>query len=336
MRVFTGLNPTGQCHLGVPGTNGCYAEKTTGANSSILIDNVRLEGPAGGKELLDFESGPAPRGATVSDDASHGAHSIAIAPAGESVTILPPKDAEFSLKDYKILAYDIKQTGTPMLTVDFRIPKAPNGSHLYEAWHTIAPSPFYAELKSAKTETRGQDEYAEVTYEGYGTWDSKLTRRIVLTSEGAILVRDTFTAGPTAAGWTAGAVWQIPSVAEQGKNWFASKPVDDVSLSPQDATIYHRGELVYFAASDDLVAGATKQLYQKESRFTAWAKLPLLKAGQTVSMVTVVLPTDEKSKLKAMGDGIRTTLEKAEVRVALPDGEQVEIGETAWLVKRAK
>lgn len=335
-RLFTGLTATGQCHLGVPGASGCYATKPYNGNDTILIDNIRLEGPAGTKALQDFEADSLPRGTQHSDDASHGSHSLAITPAGQSVTIPPPSSAEFSLNDYKVLAYDIKQTGNPpMLTDDFRIPNAPNGTHMYEAWHTIAPSPFYAALASAITQTHGQDGYAEVYYDGYGTWDSKLVRRIVFTQEGIIVVRDTFTAGATAAGWTGGAVWQIPGVAAQGKNWFLSTPMEDVTLSPQDISAHKQNEIVYFASTDSLEMGITKQLYQKQVRYSVWARLPLLAAGKTVSLVTIVLPGDEHTPFKSVADSIRVTNTAAGAHVQIPaEGLELNLTEKEWDIQR--
>jgi hypothetical protein len=223
-RLFTGLVLSGACHLGVPGADGCFPTKSArNGDQSVLIDNIRLEGPAGTRMIQDFESGEAPNnGAVFTRDASHGTQALEIKPFTNRVTIAPPAaGADFSLHDYKTLSYDIKQVGDPTLvTLDVRIPDAPNGSHTYDAWHTMSPGPFYAAIASARTQTQGSDSYAEVRYDGYGTWDSTLTRRIVLTREGVIVVRDTFTAGAAAEGRTGGAVWQMPVLAEHGANWF--------------------------------------------------------------------------------------------------------------------
>jgi hypothetical protein len=338
-RLYTGLIATGACHLGVPGKEGCFVEKNAGTgDSAITIDNIRLEGPAGVKILEDFEGPNPPAGAELTQDASHGAQAITIRPSSKRVAIVPPGNGvEFSLNDYKVLAYDIKQTGKPQqLTTDFRIPDAPNGSHTYDAWHTVAPGPFYAALASARTEVHGKDSYAEVRYDGYGTWDSTLTRRIVLTKEGVIVIRDTFTAGATAAGWTPGAVWQLPAVAAHAGSWFASTLMEDVSPLPQDHAVYRRGMLVYFSAPAALQCGSIQQSYAAHlSRTIAWAKMKPLAAGSTISLVTIVVPTDETTDTKQLGDAISSTDSVAGTQVRVPlHGLQVDISQHGWDVRR--
>jgi hypothetical protein len=86
---------------------------------------------------------------------------------------------------------------------------------------------------------------------------------------------------------------------------------------------------VFFAAASELESGATKQTYQNQSRFTAWAKLPVLEAGKTVSVVTVVLPTTEESQLKTMADSVHVVHEATGVKVQLPLREEVDISDSA-------
>ncbi|HEY0257381.1 MAG TPA: hypothetical protein VGC39_08055, partial [Candidatus Methylacidiphilales bacterium] len=256
-RIFLGLISAGP--TGAEGPLEKQSDKAEGpTTNAVLVDNIRLEGPAGVKILEDFEDGKPPRGGTFVAGGSHGAQALRIEPADARVTIpAPATGGDFALTDYKVLCYDIKQTGAPVLpSLSFRTPEAPNGSHTYETWHGVTRSPFYAELVKAQALNHGEDCYAEVHYDGYGTWDSNLVRRIVLTREGIIVARDSFQPGPSAAGWTGGVVWQLPTLAAQGDHWFASDLKNDVSCVAGDSTVYRRGMLISFFSPQSLMCGA--------------------------------------------------------------------------------
>jgi hypothetical protein len=338
-RIFVGLTPNGTC----PVDGAADKEINQGSANAILIDNIRLEGPAGVKILEDFESGRPPRNATFTSDASHGVQALSIVPTNARVTIPSPTAGgyEFSPSDYKILCYDIKQTGDPPVpNISFRTPDAPNGSHMYETWHTVTRSPFYAALVDAKTENRGVDCYAEVHYDGYGTWDSNLVRRIVLTKEGIIVVRDSFQPGPSAAGWTGGAVWQLPTLMEQGDHWFASDLKSDVSCVAGDQTHYRHGMLVAFFSPQPLTCGVTTvpiDVKKALNRSEAWGKLPALTPGKPALTMTVVVPTDPETDAKELAAAVAASEGKdgMAAKIGLKTGPiEVDISDTAWAVHR--
>ena len=70
-------------------------------------------------------------------------------------------------------------------------------------------------------EQRGRDAFGQISYESYITSDTTLTRRLVLTAEGPLVVHDVLTPGSSMAGWTAGQLWQLYELKSQGADWFA-------------------------------------------------------------------------------------------------------------------
>jgi hypothetical protein len=317
-----------------------------GSNDSTLtIDYIRLEGPAGVKIIDDFEEVSAKLSRLhYVNDASHGKTAAQIAPSNVPFTTRQ-SSVEFNLADYKVLSYDIKQTGSPALAdIAFRTPDAPNHTHTYGGWHSVAPAPFYASLANAKTDQQGEDCYAVLQYDGYGTFDSKLTRRVVLTKEGVLVIRDAFLPGARASGWTGGSVWQLSELAAQGKNWFSSPLIHDVSCEREDTATYTHGMLVYFAPEPGLEYGVTPMTYGgpiavggNGKRFVAYCKTPL-ESGKPVTLTTVVLPTNEGVAAETYAKGISTTTPAeggTEVDIQLPHaGLHIKISDTAWSVHR--
>lgn len=66
-----------------------------------------------------------------------------------------------------------------------------------------------ARAMSASVQQRGRDAYGQIEYDSYVERDTRVTRRLVLTSEGYLVVQDEITAGRSADGWTAGQLWQL-------------------------------------------------------------------------------------------------------------------------------
>ncbi|MGN6724877.1 MAG: hypothetical protein ACTHLZ_03085 [Tepidisphaeraceae bacterium] len=293
-------------------------------DSALCIANLRLEGPAGTKVVDDFSTGPAPKGGA-----------LAIVEGKPCVKVVPESkrfntrlyNTIFDPSQYKVLAYDILQTGD-LLSVNFRMPASKNGIHTYGAWNRVAPGPFYADLASATTEQSGADSLGTVTFDGYGTWDSKFVRRFVLTQEGVLVIRDTLVPGKTAAGWSAGSVWQLPEIARRGPNWFAGKLVTDVPLDPADSTPRERGQLVLFANQPGQTVGDTASTYgKKQSRSIVFSRLPSIEAGKPVTTLTVVVPTHPGVPLRAFADGVKTRFDAdaSEATIQLPGGKPVRV-----------
>jgi hypothetical protein len=126
-----------------------------------------------------------------------------------------------------------------------------------------------------------------------------------------------------------------------GRTWrelVSSGLEEEISYLPSDKTVYRRGQLVLFASAAALDSGATVQTYARgQTRNIVWAKMPALQAGRTVSMVTVVVPTDAGTKIKALANAISVVQENAGARVRLPLGSPLEVDlcDSAWSVHRS-
>lgn len=317
--------------------NAAKAVKEPGG--SILIDNLRLVGPGGTQIIDDFEDAKTatPRGTRYSTNASHGHQSLEIA-APESRVMLRPYNFAFDASAYKVVCYDIKRTGNAPV-FHFRMTPAANGIHMYGGWHAVTPGPFYATIPEAKTQNVGEDCYAQVIFNGYGTWDSKLTRQIVLTREGVLVIRDSFVPGPSAAGWTGGSVWQLPSFIERGENWFAGGMREDFSCDPADPRTYARGMLVKFTGDAATNFGMQTGVFgknNKEKRYIAYSKVKLT-PGTPMAMTSVVVPLATPSEATLLAAGIQVTQSAAETNadIALA-GRRIKVKVTAtdWRVER--
>ena len=218
------------------------------------------------------------------------------------------------------------------------------GAELELGTHELRP-----QLKNASVEQRGRDALGEVTYQRYISVDTTLVRRIVLTSEGYLIIRDVLTPGPSMNGWNAGQLWQLYTLASRGDDWFCSEDegaYPNVSKDPaMDAT---RRMFVRFA-SDSRTSVGFEEIKQQivdpnpkghiaNSFFTSYSKRKVT-AGHSEVFAMVVIPNDPKS----------TTPEELAKKVSvslLPDGsvEQttsagsnpvtVHLGERDWSVKR--
>ena len=75
----------------------------------------------------------------------------------------------------------------------------------------------------AAVEQRDGDASGKVTYPWYLCRDSRLTRQMVLTREGYLIIHDTLVPGSLMDGWSAGQLWQLYEMADHGKDWFCSQ-----------------------------------------------------------------------------------------------------------------
>ena len=246
-----------------------YPDNTSRNDSTIRITNLRLEGPAGVKMI---DQGP---------------------------LVIPPK-GRFKMKDYNV-AFDEKEYSALRYEIRYLDGNPPKSAfryrddslNNYNAWH--GPSEYsmvlHSRLKDAKTDVKQGDSFGVLNFDEFGSFDSRYTRRIVLTKEGALIIREVFEPGKTLDNWTAGLTWQLYSLGTAGKNYFASKPDEAWSCDPADAKKYSRGILVVFdPASEDDIGIATEEWGRlKPGKYTVFAKFPV-KAGQREARTMVVLP----------------------------------------------
>ena len=218
--------------------------------TTVCFDNLRLEGPEGALLVDSFDTAdgwdrrlPQKTPPVDSQDKTPGAVSQCIAwdkvKAQVIKRALPaPWPTPFTKQQFSTLKLDIKYRGTRpyMLVRGF-------GDEIELGAQVLRPT-----LKEATVTQRGQDAMGHVSYEKYIQDDTTLTRQIVLTAEGYLVVRDTLTPGPSMNGWTAGQLWQLYTLASHGDGWFSSDNDGDYPNVSQDpAASTTRSMLVRYA-----------------------------------------------------------------------------------------
>ena len=257
--------------------------------AALYLDNLRLEGPAGLQMIDAYDKSRLDEYATAEYAELDGRSVLAI-PAQASSFGMPHYNVTFAPKDYRILAYDIKWTGPNVPDFGFRYSE--DSLNMYNAWHHPGPlRPFYADLSNVQVEQKGKDSCGEVSFTGYGSWDTQHKRRLVLAQEGVLVIRDHFTVGASADGWTGGEVWQFEEKNAQGDNWFAGVLQSGPSCVAQDKNSYQCGMLTLFEKKDNDVFQSRQVPWggKNRKRWLAYTKF-MLQAGQQDARTLVVVP----------------------------------------------
>lgn len=189
----------------------------------------------------------------------------------------------------------------------------------------------------------------QVSYERYIQDDTTLTRRIVLTSEGYLVIRDVLTPGPSMEGWNAGQLWQLYTLAAHGDHWFCSDDegaYPNVSKDPKEST--SRKMIVRFAPDGGTVTGfdEAKQEYTYPnpkgrpgtSFFTTYSERKI-KPGHPEVFGMVVVPLDPllmTPEELAKNVSVTQSSDSLIDAVVLAGGKQtlIHLGENDWSVKR--
>ena len=205
------------------------------------------------------------------------------------------------------------------------------------------------QLKDASVEQRGRDALGQVNYAHYITGDTTLVRRIVLTAEGYLIIRDTLTPGSSMDGWNAGQLWQLYTMAAHGDDWFCSEDEGAYPNVTKDSTMGTTHRMFVRFVSDTNTSVGFEEMKQPivdpnpkgriaNSFFTTFSKLKVT-AGHPEVFGMVVIPNDPKT----------TTPDELAKKISvslLPDGSveattsigtnpiTVHLGEKEWSVKR--
>lgn len=261
----------------------------------VNLDNYRLEGPGGTMIIDDFNhqdsfySAQKKVASYVADD--HQGMMLEI--KGQGSFKLKDYGTQIDPNKYKVLAYDVLWKNGERPDLSWRYSN--DSPNQYNAWHDAFPSPFYTEVEGAETEMNGKDSYARVRFSGYGTWDSRLTRKIVLTKEGALVIQDRFLAGKSADQWAAGETWQMYSAGVKGENWFSSELSELEVPERGNGPLNKRGVLVYFQKVEGDSFGLKENRWggRKEyKKVTAFSKFRI-KPGQEYKRTVLIIPYGE-------------------------------------------
>lgn len=347
-----GTNTAGQSVIGQMSLRNFPATQDNKGCTSLKFDNLRLEGPAGTRLVDGFES---PEGWVIfgnkasatscnSPDKTEGQVSQEF-PWNQVGTDLLlrnfPKgysNEPFTPEQYDTVKLDVKYSGSrPYFGIRGIAEQGVEMGTLY-----LRPK-----LRDAAVEQRGSDALGTVLYDRYVTHDSTLNRRLVLTKEGYLVIRDHLTPGPAMNDWNAGQLWQLYTLGTQGDHWFCS---EDDGVYP-DVTLNHTGNpqrrmLVRFAEGNG-PAGC-----EKVQRSITWPNpkgLPStsfvttfsnrkVTAGQPTVFSMVVLPVFPGVDPATLAKDVSvTTAPDGSVEARFPNSGKpvtVELGDSTWGVKR--
>ncbi|CAG7638273.1 hypothetical protein ACFQI7_08030 [Paenibacillus allorhizosphaerae] len=267
----------------------------------LIIDNLRLEGPAGVLMIDDFETLGArwmrqDQPYTLSKESTNGKAALQVTVKPKASLFYATREhynVPFDVRDYTTIKYDWKYKA-PARAISF-IFRLNNDSGLDTKPGDVNMMPV---VRNPRAEDKSKDSYGEYTLDNYFGFDTSLTRKMVLTEEGFLIVQDRLQPGKSTDGYVAGPVWQQYSPGDKGANWFDSqgemktaagqrfpwKALDGTSVTPLNV-------LVYFDQAEGRTFGVQKASVTNNPTpaSTVYAK-QLARAGQPVTFVSVLVP----------------------------------------------
>ncbi len=324
-------NAAGQLTVGDKISFRNFAGENKGT-TQLWFDNLRLEGRAGVKLLDDFESPQRwsaglrkETGARLvtSPDHTQGAAAQALnwgalKGSGYLRTLAETNPPAFTADAYDALKLDLKYTGIRPYF------------HLRELCRQvdIGDQALPHQLGSARVEQRSRDACGEIVFSRYLADDARLTRRIVLTAEGCLVIHDRWSAGNSQATWTAGQLWQLYALKERGQDWFCGD--DDGRFTVPDgrggSRAVARRMLVKFATGPGTGTFAEEVRQpchvpnpknRPQDRFFTTGSKRTVRAGTEADFTLVVMPHDPAQDAQALAAAIRFKAQADGVEVVM-------------------
>ena len=304
----------------------------------MSVSGLRLVGPAGERVIDAFEDPQAWQAEAGDDaDAPGGGRVLRGATAGQRITFFRRRGIglTFDIRQYPELRYwwKLSNNDAEIRPLMFRV--MGNGDPLvaFAHWEVAAPR-MSARCVSATASTRDGDSLGVARFEDYFTPGTTLVRRVLLTREGVLLVRDDLTPGPAAEGWSAGPIWHLHHEPERGETWADAAGSDRLNAGATRLLVYH----VPPAAGDGRVydvAGA--KLWGGYEPFTSFARRTL-RAGETATFVTVLLPHSPTTPADALAAAVAGDFDAGTttVRLGSPSTREIriEVSGEQWGVHR--
>ncbi|MEI7729621.1 MAG: hypothetical protein WCO56_08605 [Verrucomicrobiota bacterium] len=302
----------------------------------LWFDNLRLDGTVGVKLLDGFESektwhrnlASAPGLKVVtSPEHTQGAASQSlnwgVLKSGAYARMLADaRSFTFKPGEFNTLKIDVKYDGIrPYLHLRDLCQQIDLGDHAL---------PYH--VGSARTEQRERDAFGEVVFSRYIVADAQLTRRIVLTAEGCLIIHDRWSSGKSQPKWTVGQLWQFYALKDHGADWFCGD--DDGAFTVPDGhggtKSVTRRMLVKFAMGPnaDTFVEQVNQSYlapnpknRPQDKFFTTGSRRIVSSGEEASFTLVVVPHDPDQNAKSLAGAIRFN--------STPDGVEVVLNQTA-------
>ena len=322
--------------------------------SHIVFDNLRLVGPKDTLLVDGFETAklwdrnllqhnPAVRIESV-EDRTEGDKAQKVQWnlfTNEVVSRLLPEpfmDMEIDPKQYDRICLDYKYEG-PLPCFHFR------------GWCArqldMGCAVLACKVREAVAEQLGQDACARIEYDDYMEPGAKLTREIVLTREGVLVIRDTFQPVERCIGMDVGQLWQLYTLRERGKDYFVA--FDDGRFPQPDGQAREkRCMLVKYLSPTDMECGHKQfvpgymHAYRLEAArrvnyrsFHTTYSTTRVKDLKPLSLLQVIYPLAESEYQDAARIASETRLEpsrsESSIRIPAPDGQYIQISFTPTL-----
>jgi len=208
-------------------------------------------------------------------------------------------------------------------------------------------------------QNKGSDAYGFVEYEQYYRPDTSLTRRLLLTHEGILVIRDDLIPGQSVDRYKAGSLWNplqamgrpgdtvpdrdggVPE-PETGENWWDfAAPKAYPACDLDDTNVYTTELMVYHGRAEGRSFGM-KDLPSAHGHAKPWPttySCQTVKAGQPVTFITVLIPHPPEVTGKMLADNLSTDVKDGVTTVSLKyKGEtlEMEMGKDnkSWQVMR--
>ena len=317
------------------------------AGTQIIVDNFRLEGPAGVLVIENFSSLDNWKSSrcSLTTDALNGTAMAITLNRNETVFVSSGNELshlEVDLTQYNRLVYDWKHTNSSGRTpTNLWIKVRSYNSVLpYEEAHKYIEMDAgqminRSTILDAFAENKGGESYGEIVMDNHFTSGTKLIRRLLLTEEGILVIQDTLIPGPHSEEFIGGQVWWTYNVTESGPNWHninAHANNDRYWFDAFKNEPLTNQCLVYY----EEVAGRTfgiqrSDLMVRQGFLTGYSNLPpfithskqSVDPGIPVTFVTVLVPHQARpAEEVAGGISVKTTnVMKTDVSVQIPNGK---------------
>ncbi len=183
-------------------------------------------------------------------------------------------------------------------------------------------------------QNKGSDAYGFVEFEQYYRPDTSLTRRLLLTHEGILVIRDDLIPGQSVDGYKAGSLWNplqamrrahtslpdrdggVPQ-PETGENWWDfAAPKAYPSCDLDDTNVYTTELMVYHGRAAGRSFGMKESGHNPKPWPTTYS-CQTVKAGEPVTFITVLIPHPPEVTGKMLADNLSTDVEDGVTTVSL-------------------
>ncbi len=316
-------------------------------NYGLVIDNIRLEGAAGTLLLDDMENvwSRNDEPYALVDKCTQGSYAmhITIKPKADYFYSSPYYNKWVDLTEYDSIKFDWyyeSPTGKMDYASVFRLFDTARGNLVNDT--KLGDINVRGNVDVCEAYPIGKDSVGIIGMSRYASYDTQLTRRMVLLDEGILVVQDNLETKTAGAGYNAGPIWhQMTAPTASGENWFNAKSDPNKTwYSWTDGSVIPGNDLlVWFEKAEGLAYGNSEgiQIINNPTKtYVSYAKKTLAE-NDRVSFVSVLYPHRERNA-QIVADAIHaetTSYRNSEVQVQCGDSKiQITFGDADIKIER--